>query len=34
VPWLGETIACMLGQTFTDLVVEAHDDATPVRLSG
>ena len=29
VQWLGETIASALGQTFTDLVVEVHDDATP-----
>ena len=27
--WLGATIASALGQTFTDLVVEVHDDATP-----
>ena len=27
--WLGETIASALAQTFTDLVVEVHDDATP-----
>jgi glycosyltransferase involved in cell wall biosynthesis len=27
--WLPETIASALGQTFTDLVVEVHDDATP-----
>ena len=29
VQWLGATIASALGQTFTDLVVEVHDDATP-----
>jgi glycosyltransferase involved in cell wall biosynthesis len=29
VRWLGATIASALGQTFTDLVVEVHDDATP-----
>ena len=27
--WLADTIASALGQTFTDLVVEVHDDATP-----
>jgi glycosyltransferase involved in cell wall biosynthesis len=27
--WLGATIAGALGQTFEDLVVEVHDDATP-----
>jgi glycosyltransferase involved in cell wall biosynthesis len=27
--WLAETISSALGQTFTDLVVEVHDDATP-----
>ena len=27
--WLGATIASALGQTFSDLVVEVHDDATP-----
>ena len=27
--WLGATIASALGQTFADLVVEVHDDATP-----
>jgi glycosyltransferase involved in cell wall biosynthesis len=27
--WLGETIASALAQTYTDLVVEVHDDATP-----
>jgi glycosyltransferase involved in cell wall biosynthesis len=27
--WLAETIASALGQTFSDLVVEVHDDATP-----
>src|SRR4029079_18225928 len=29
VQWLGETIASALGQTYTDLVLEVHDDATP-----
>ena len=27
--WLADTIASALGQTFTDLVVEVHDDGTP-----
>src|SRR4051794_21714875 len=27
--WMAETIESALGQTFTDLVVEVHDDATP-----
>jgi glycosyltransferase involved in cell wall biosynthesis len=27
--WLADTIASALAQTFTDLVVEVHDDATP-----
>jgi glycosyltransferase involved in cell wall biosynthesis len=27
--WLAETIASALGQTYADLVVEVHDDATP-----
>ncbi len=27
--WLAETIESALGQTFSDLVVEVHDDATP-----
>jgi glycosyltransferase involved in cell wall biosynthesis len=27
--WLAESIASALGQTFADLVVEVHDDATP-----
>jgi glycosyltransferase involved in cell wall biosynthesis len=27
--WLADAIASALGQTFTDLVVEVHDDATP-----
>ena len=27
--WLAETIESALGQTFADLVVEVHDDATP-----
>jgi glycosyltransferase involved in cell wall biosynthesis len=27
--WLAETIESVLGQTFEDLVVEVHDDATP-----
>jgi hypothetical protein len=27
--WLAETISSALGQTFGDLVVEVHDDATP-----
>jgi glycosyltransferase involved in cell wall biosynthesis len=29
VQWLGATIASALAQTFTDIVVEVHDDATP-----
>jgi glycosyltransferase involved in cell wall biosynthesis len=29
VRWLADTIASALGQTFSDLVVEVHDDATP-----
>jgi glycosyltransferase involved in cell wall biosynthesis len=29
VQWLGATIASALNQTFSDLVVEVHDDATP-----
>jgi glycosyltransferase involved in cell wall biosynthesis len=27
--WLAETIASALGQTYSDLVLEVHDDATP-----
>ena len=27
--WLGRTIESALGQTFSDIVVEVHDDATP-----